>query len=121
MWDATTLKATSLFLERNLQLSQDTHEAKVRKNPTESNSKAEKRAKLGKELELTEEEWNTCNHTCDHSIEDTDSQVTKCFGDSFIGIATSNLVSMRQVHDIINAESGDDSNEDALNTSQIPT
>lgn len=115
------LETASLFLQRDLQLGQKAHEAKVCKDPTVGDGKTEKSPKFGKELELAKEEWDACYDTRDHSVEDTDAQVSKGLSDSFIGVPRCNLVSVRQVNNVIHTEASNDSNEDTLNTSKIPS
>mmetsp|Transcript_7862 Transcript_7862/g.13385 ORF Transcript_7862/g.13385 Transcript_7862/m.13385 type:complete len:88 (+) Transcript_7862:191-454(+) len=77
----------SLLFQRNLELSKERHESKVRKNPREGNRKTQEGTKLCKELQLTEEERNTRNNTGNHSVEHTDSQVPKRFRNPLVCVA----------------------------------
>jgi len=116
-----TLQTATLFLQRNLQLRQQRHESKVREDPTVNNGKAEECSKLGEKFKLAKEKRNACCHTGDHSIEDTNSQVTECFRDSIVGVPIGNFVGMCQVYDVINRKPSNDSNEGTFNTSECPS
>jgi len=79
--------ALLVWVDGNLQLCKKTHEAKVGKNPAKCNGETNKRSKLGKELELTEEERDGCDDTSNHSVENTNSQIRKRFSDSIVCVS----------------------------------
>lgn len=97
----TMSKTASLIFQWNFQGSQNTHETKVREYPREGYGKAEEGTKLCKELKLTEEEWYTGYDTRDHSIKYTNSEISKCFCDTFVRISFGNLVGMCEMNNVI--------------------
>ena len=93
--------APSLLFQRDLELSQQRHEPEICKYPRKGYGKAEEGTELSKELKLAEEEGDTCYYTRNHSVEDTNTQVTKSFGDSFVGVTFCYLICMRKVNDVV--------------------
>jgi len=108
------LQAATLLFQRNLELRQNWHEAKVSKDPRKCNRKAQECSERRKERELAEEQRDACHDTGDHSIENTDTHVAKCCGNAVIGVSLSSFIGVSKMDNIINRESSNDSNEDAL-------
>jgi len=89
--------ASFVLLDGEFQLGQNSHKAKIGKDPRKCYCQAKESAELRKELELAKEKRNTRGNACYHPVQDTDSHVSKRGSQALVGSATSCFVRVREM------------------------